>query len=89
MRAVVPPRLSIEEAAGLIGHAAAVIGVDTGLTHLAAALGVPVVGIFCESEPLLLQPLGAGRTAYRGGVGKPPPVADVLDALREVAPAVA
>jgi heptosyltransferase-1 len=88
-RAVVPPRMSIGEAAGLIGHAAAVIGVDTGLMHLAAALGVPVVGIFCDSEPLDAQPLGAGRTAYRGGVGKPPAVADVLDALREVAPAVA
>jgi heptosyltransferase-1 len=88
-RGVVPPRMSIEEAAGLVGHAAAVIGVDTGLMHLAAALGVPVVGVFCDSEPLDAQPLGAGRTAYRGGVGAPPTVAEVLDALREVAPALA
>jgi heptosyltransferase-1 len=89
VRGVVPPRMSIEEAAGLVGHAAAVIGVDTGLMHLAAALGVPVVGVFCDSEPLDAQPLGAGRTAYRGGVGTPPTVAEVLDALREVAPALA
>lgn len=88
-RAVVPPRLSMEDAAGLIGHAAAVIGVDTGLTHLAAALSVPVVGIYCDSEPRELRPLGAGPTAYRGGIGKPPTVADVLGALAEVAPAVA
>jgi heptosyltransferase-1 len=88
-RAVVPPRLSMADAAGLVGHAAAVIGVDTGLTHLAAALSVPVVGIYCDSEPRELRPLGAGPTAYRGGIGKPPTVAEVLDGLREVAPAVA
>jgi len=88
-RGIVPPRMSIEEAAGLVGHAAAVVGVDTGLMHLAAAFGVPVVGIFCDSEPLDAQPLGAGRTAYRGGVGTPPTVAEVLDALREVAPGLA
>jgi heptosyltransferase-1 len=87
--AVVPPKLSLEEAAGLIGHARAVIGVDTGLMHLAAALGVPVVGVFCDSAPLDAHPLGAGRTAYRGSVGAPPTAADVLDALAEVAPALA
>jgi heptosyltransferase-1 len=88
-RAIVPPRMSIEDAAGLIGRAAAVLGVDTGLMHLAAALGVPVVGIFCDSEPLDAKPLGAGRTTYRGGAGKPPGAPEVLDALREVAPALA
>jgi heptosyltransferase-1 len=88
-RAVVPPRMSIEEAAGLVGHAAAVVGVDTGLMHLAAALAVPVVGVFCDSEPLDARPLGAGRAAYRGGVGAPPTAAAVLDALREVAPGLA
>src|SRR5262245_34793369 len=88
-RPLIPPRMSIEEAAGLIGHAAAVVGLDTGLMHLAAALRVPVVGIFCDSEPLDAQPLGAGRTAYGGGVGKPPSPADVLDALAQVAPAFA
>jgi heptosyltransferase-1 len=87
-RGVVPPRMPIEDAAGLIGRAAAVLGVDTGLMHFAAALGVPVVGIFCDSEPLDARPLGAGRTAYRGGIGKPPSAAEVLAALREVAPAV-
>ena len=88
-RAVVPSRMSIEDAAGLIGHAAAVVGVDTGLMHLAAALTVPVVGVFCDSEPLDARPLGAGRAAYRGGVGAPPTAAAVLDALREIAPGIA
>jgi len=88
-QAVVAPRMSIEEAAGLVGHASAVVGLDTGLTHLAAALRVPVVGIFCDSEPIDAQPLGAGRTAYRGGIGKPPTASEVLDALADVAPALA
>jgi heptosyltransferase-1 len=88
-QAVVAPRMSIEEAAGLVGHASAVVGLDTGLTHLAAALRVPVVGIFCDSEPIDAQPLGAGRTAYRGGIGTPPTASEVLDALADVAPALA
>ena len=88
-RAVVPPEMSMEEAAGLIGDAVAVVGLDTGLMHLAVALGVPVVGIYCNSEPSRTGPLGAGRIAIRGGIGKPPSPADVLGALGEVAPALA
>lgn len=88
-RALVPPRLSIEAAAGLIGGAAVVVGVDTGLMHLAAALRVPVVGVFCDSEPLDAQPLGPGPTAFRGAVGAPPAAPDVLAAVGEVAPALA
>lgn len=84
--ALVPPRMSIGDAAGLIGHAEVVVGVDTGLMHLAAALRVPVVGIFCDSEPLDARPVGQGPTAYRGGLGAPPSAEEVLEAVREVAP---
>jgi heptosyltransferase-1 len=88
-RAVVPPRLSIAEAAGLIGHAAAVVGLDTGLMHLAVALRTPVVAVFVNSEPARTGPLGSGPIAVRGGSGDPPSVAAVLAALDEVAPALA
>ncbi|MGH8680670.1 MAG: lipopolysaccharide heptosyltransferase I [Burkholderiales bacterium] len=88
-QAVVPPQLSMDEAAGLIGDAVAVVGLDTGLMHLAVALGVPVVGIYCSSEPARTGPLGPGRIAIRGGAGRPPSPAEVLDALGEVAPALA
>jgi heptosyltransferase-1 len=77
-------RLTIGEACGLIGHARAVIGVDTGLMHLAAALRVPVLGIFCDSEPLDAQPVGSGRTAFCGGVGAPPAAAEVIAAAAEL-----
>ena len=80
--------MSLSEAAGLVGHAAGVVGVDTGLMHLAAALRVPVVGVFCDSEPLDAKPLGAGRTAFCGGIGKPPSAKDVLVALGDVEPAL-
>ena len=88
-RAVVPPRLSLVEAAGLIGHATAVVGLDTGLMHLAVALRTPVVAIFCSSAPARTGPLGSGPIAVRGGPGDPPSAAAVLAALDEVAPALA
>ncbi len=84
-QALVPPRLSLEEAAGLIGHAQLVVGLDTGLMHLAAALRIPVVGIFCDSEPLDAHPLGSGPIAYLGGVGRPPAAQDVIAAVKKIA----
>jgi heptosyltransferase-1 len=84
--ALLAPRMSIGEAAGLLARAAVVVGLDTGLTHLAAALKVPVVGVFCDSEPADAHPIGMGPATYRGGVGRPPSVDEVLDAVAEVAP---
>ncbi len=86
-RAVVAPRMGIVAAGGLVAHARAVIGLDTGLTHLAAAFSTPVVGVFCDSEPVDAHPAGQGPTAYCGGIGTPPAVAEVLMALDRVLPA--
>ena len=52
--------------AQVIGRARAVIGVDTGLLHLAAALRVPTVGIFGATDPRLTGPVGAGPIAGCG-----------------------
>lgn len=51
--ALVPRRMRITELARLMRAARGVVGVDTGLTHLGAALGVPAVGIYLSSEPRL------------------------------------
>ena len=51
--ALVPPRMRIGELARLMRGARGVAGVDTGLTHLAAALGVPAAGIYLSSEARL------------------------------------
>ncbi len=60
--ASVPPALDIPALAGLLAGARVVIGVDTGLTHLAAALGRPVVALYCGSRPGLTG-VYAGRDA--------------------------
>ncbi len=37
--------------AGLLTHASLYLGYDSGLTHLAAALGVPVIGLYGPTDP--------------------------------------
>ena len=78
--AIVPPNLSLEHAAALLGGAAAAVGVDTGLAHLAAALGVPVVGIYCATEPSSTGVYGP-MAVNLGGKGLPPSADDVAAAL--------
>ncbi|MDD5383249.1 MAG: lipopolysaccharide heptosyltransferase I [Gallionella sp.] len=79
--AIMPPRLSLNEAAAMLGGAQAVIGVDTGLAHLAAALGVPTVGIYTATDPALTG-LYAGRCVVNlGNINRAPDAAAVIDAL--------
>jgi lipopolysaccharide heptosyltransferase I len=77
----VPDRRPLDRLARRIAAAQFVVGVDTGLLHLAAALGVPLVGIFVGSEPGLTGPKGRGPIAIVGGRGAMPQPDDVLDAL--------
>ena len=80
-----PPRLNLNEAAVLLGGAQAVIGVDTGLAHLAAALGVPTVGIYIATDPALTG-LYAGRNAINlGNIDRVPDVAAVIETLQQAA----
>lgn len=82
--AIVPPRLDLNELAALLGGAQAVIGVDTGLAHLAAALGVPTVGIYTATDPALTG-LYAGRCAINlGNVNHVPDVTSVIESLQQV-----
>jgi len=85
-QAVVAPRMTLTEAAGLLGGAHVVVGLDTGLTHLAAAMRTPVVGIYCDTSPTDLRPIGPGPTASCGDRGKPPSLAEVAAAVDVVAP---
>lgn len=82
--AVVPQRMALAGLARLARGARCVVGVDTGLAHLAAALDVPhmpVVGLYCGSDPALTGLHGNGRVRNLGGAGRPPAVAEVRDAL--------
>ncbi len=74
-------RQALDAVARRIAGAQVVIGVDTGLLHLAAALAVPLIGIFIGSEPGLTGPMGGGPIAIVGGKGALPTPDDVLAAL--------
>ena len=77
----VPGRMSFAELAGLMRSSAFVVGVDTGLTHLAAALGIPVAALFIASDPVKTGAYGAASALNLGNVGSPPESREVLDAL--------
>ena len=80
-RARVPERAPLDAVARLIACAEFVVGVDTGLMHLAAAFGVPLVAIFAGSKPDLTGPVGSGPMAVLGAEGAAPSV----EAVREAA----
>jgi len=82
--AQVPPFEPLDRLAALLGGAAAVVGVDTGLTHLAAALGRPVVAIYCGTDPRLNGVYGAPRAKNIGGPGAHPAPEEALQALEAV-----
>lgn len=81
--AICPSGIGLKEAAAVLGRASAVIGVDTGLTHLAAAFGIPTVGIYTATDPGLTG-LHAGKSAINlGGKQQSPDVEQVIVALHQ------
>ena len=75
------PAMTLAEAAALLAHAQGVVGVDTGLTHLAVALDVPTVGIYCATLPELTGLHGGAHAFNVGSTGKSPGVAAVAAAI--------
>ena len=76
---ILPP-MRLAELAGQLAAARIVVGVDTGLVHLAAALGRPVVALFSASDPALTGVLASTPAFNLGSRGQPPSVGDVLAA---------
>lgn len=71
-RAVVAPAMGMRDMAALLAGAALVVGVDTGIVHLGAALGRPTLALFCGSNPDLTG-VHAGLLAINlGAAGAPP-----------------
>ena len=82
--AIVPRAISIEEAYALIGNATLTIGVDTGLTHLAAVLGKPTVEIYCDSPRWKTEGYWSEQISNHGDLQHPPTVNEVLDACQRL-----
>src|SRR5262249_61584531 len=49
----VPEKQSLQSLARVLREAELVVGVDTGLVHLAAALGAPTISLFVATNPAL------------------------------------
>jgi heptosyltransferase-1 len=74
--------MTLEALARVLAAAKNVVGLDSGLSHLAAAFGAPAVAIFCGSDPALTGLYGAPRARNVGAPGRPPQVTEVLQALQ-------
>ncbi len=79
--AVVPPALDLDTMATLLANARIVFGVDTGLSHLAVALGAPTVGLFCATDPAATGLFGSSRLLNLGGVGVAPTINEAVAAM--------
>jgi heptosyltransferase-1 len=80
----VAPRSTLDQLAALLASARVVVGIDTGLTHLAAAVAVPTVGIFCDYDPQLVGISGDAPCASLGSATGGPNPDEVLAALARV-----
>lgn len=74
----VPPFLKVGDMAAVLEGAFAVVGLDTGFSHLAAALGRPTIGIYCDHEPGLAGIVGSGPVHSVGGKGQVPRLNEVM-----------
>ncbi|MFT3828050.1 MAG: lipopolysaccharide heptosyltransferase I [Chitinophagaceae bacterium] len=61
--ALIAPQTTIADIAGLASEAAVMVSGDTGPTHIASALGTPLVGIYGPTRPERNGPLGADDEA--------------------------
>jgi heptosyltransferase-1 len=59
------PKAGLQEMATVLASARAVVGVDSGLAHLAAALGVPAVTLYGATNPDLTGTRGARQAQLR------------------------
>jgi heptosyltransferase-1 len=79
--AIVPPRLSLPAVVGLLDGAAATVGVDTGLVHIAAALKRPTVELYNFATAWRTGGYWSPRVVNLGTAGDPPTLQHVKTAL--------
>lgn len=74
-------KMNLMQAAELLQDAAGVVGVDTGLLHLANAFDKPLVGIYTDTAPEKTGVQSSPKAANIGGVGQIPEPESVLKLL--------
>lgn len=80
--ALAPSRLG--DLAQRIAGATLVVGVDTGLVHLGAAMGRPTLALFAASDPTLTGVLAPTPAINLGARGQPPSVDAAKAAVAEL-----
>ncbi|QBE64495.1 lipopolysaccharide heptosyltransferase I [Pseudoduganella lutea] len=78
------PKLPMADAVMLARRAALAVGVDTGLTHIAAAFSRPVVEIYCDSPRWKTEGNWSPKIINLGDRGNPPSVAEVAAAAKSL-----
>jgi len=79
------PRLPLMEAVVLAQRAALVIGVDTGLTHIAAAFQRPTIELYCDSPRWKTEGNWSPQIINLGDLGTAPTVVQVAAAVDTLA----
>ncbi len=77
-------RQPLDATAEVIANASLVVGVDTGLLHLAAAYGVPLIAVFLATDPGLTGPVGKGPITVVGGKASYPSFERVIEAAQRM-----
>ncbi len=75
------PKLSMMEAVLLAQRAALAIGVDTGLTHIAAAFNRPTIELYCDSPRWKTEGDWSPNIINLGDLKQPPQLAQVREAI--------
>lgn len=79
-RGAVLPGVPVRALAGVLARARWVLSNDTGPMHLAAALGVPTLGLFGDTTPVRYAPRGE-RAVTLGRLGRWPELDEVWERL--------
>lgn len=75
------PKLPMMEAVLLAQRAALAVGVDTGLTHIAAAYNRPTIELYCDSPRWKTEGNWSPNIVNLGDAGMPPSVQEVSAAV--------
>lgn len=77
-------KTTLKQFAALAERCRAFVTCDTGPMHVAAAMNVPVVAIYCPTEPKRITPYGERHVVLpRDGAAREVVVSEVVEALQE------